>query len=151
MKKTICKRTKSFEGVNDKTNRSLARPKICVALRCVIAFLNLKVINVRTLKMIYRCANCDYSSTRRYDLRRHERRKTPCVQNTHDTSSTQSINASEKRGQNVALEGQNVALEGQNVALEGQNVALEGQNVALEGQNVAPKGCLLYTSPSPRD
>ena len=75
--------------------------------------------------MIYRCANCDYSSTRRYDLRRHERRKTPCVQNTHDTSSTQSINASEKRGQNVAPEGQNVAPKGQNVAPKGQNVALE--------------------------
>ena len=27
---------------------------------------------------MYRCANCDYCSTRRYDLRRHQSRKIPC-------------------------------------------------------------------------
>ena len=50
-----------------------------------------------TLKMMYRCANCDYSSTRRYDLRRHERRKIPCIsiKTTNMTSKIDSSDSSE--------------------------------------------------------
>ena len=77
---------------------------------------------------MYKCKHCSYTSRRAFDLRRHERRKTPCSPNLANTNTTNAVEA----------EGQNVIPEGQNVIPEGQNVIPGGQNVIPEGQNVIP-------------
>ena len=82
---------------------------------------------------MYRCQRCDYSSTRRYDLRRHERRKIPCV-------SKQAEAPSIVETQNVSPSGQIVSPSEQNVSPSGQNVSPSGQNVSPTGQNVSPTG-----------
>ena len=89
--------------------------------------------------MSFRCNKCSYVTTRAYDLRRHERRKTPCRRNgmNFDTIriSTELYQNGQVEGQNGQVEGQNGQVEGQNGLVEGQNGLVEGQNGQVEGQN----------------
>ena len=81
---------------------------------------------------MYSCSNCSYTSHRLFDLRRHQRRKTPCSE---EHSGTHTTNNLRERGQNGIAEGQNGIAEGQNGIAEGQNGIAEGQNGIAEGQN----------------
>jgi len=79
---------------------------------------------------MYRCTNCSYSTTRQYDLRRHERRKKPC------TTNVMTDQDEELRGQNISREGQNISRERQNISREGQNISREGQNISHNSRRI---------------
>ena len=69
--------------------------------------------------MMYRCAKCDYSSTRRHDLRRHERRKISCVSKEYDNSH---INSEIHSSQNIQANSQNIQANSQNIQANSQNI-----------------------------
>ena len=127
---------KNISETNQLHNKSLSRAP--QKMRCVIAFVFKKWNIISISKMMYRCQRCDYSSTRRYDLRRHERRKIPCVSKQAEAPSIVETQNRFSTGQNVSPTGQNVSPTGQNVSPSEQNVSPTGQNVSPSEQNVSP-------------
>jgi len=83
--------------------------------------------------MIYKCTNCSYVTTRKCDLLRHERRKTPCYLYSNKLNTTIGI---ESNGQNIIHDGQNIIHDGQNIVHDGQNIVHDGQNIVHDGQNI---------------
>ena len=78
---------------------------------------------------MYKCKQCQYFTSRLFDLRRHERRKKPC--NTRITGP----NNADIPGQNGGIPGQNGGILGQNGGILGQNGGIPGQNGGIPGEN----------------
>jgi hypothetical protein len=79
---------------------------------------------------MYKCEKCHFTSKRIFDLRRHEKRKTPC-----DTR-LNVITTIDIDNQNIIQNGQNIIQNGQNIIQNGQNIIQNGQNIIQNGQNI---------------
>lgn len=87
--------------------------------------------------MLHRCAFCDYSSFKLFNVQRHTTRRHTSKENVEIPESSNVSNTVKNENHLVALKDQFVALKDQFVALEDQFVAPKDQFVALRDQFVA--------------
>ena len=80
--------------------------------------------------MLYKCSNCNYTTKRACDLRRHQSRKYPCNRESEDKSCNRDVVI------NVPQNTDNVPLFTDNVPVNTDNVSIDTENVSTDTENV---------------
>ena len=98
-------------------------------------------VNKKDDTMEYTCIRCGYTTTRRVDFERHQRRKIQCNDNGDTSSGVRNDREADERetnmgGEKVNVESKKVNVESKKVNVESKKVNVESKKVNAEGANL---------------